>query len=425
MTKSDCQCCCRSVAVSSDNVSKIFQDAMEAGKGILRLTPTWVPRVFMQPGRRIKLAPTDWYALGVDRGGINERWFSSTTEAGNPGRQPDEGLSYVKFNGQRFLLRDAVAEGKDAVVGSKIWEKHKRWPVYSKFFDDLGPLFHHLHQREEHAKLVGQDGKPEAYYFPPQLNAAENHFDYTFMGFEPGTTKDDVKKCLEDWNKGDNGILDISKAYRLKRGTGWIIPAGVLHAPGSLCTYEPQWGSDVFGSFSSLVELRQVEWSWLVKDVPKEKHYDLDYIISMLDWEKNVDPNFKISNYIEPIVDEKQSGKGYTDKWITYGKIDGKQLFSAKELTVYPGAKCTLNDNGASGWIFVQGHGKVNELTVDTPIMINYGAEPNDEIFVTATAAKNGVTVENNGSEPLVALRYFGPDTHPSTPDIGDHRKAK
>jgi hypothetical protein len=397
---------------------------MEAGKGILRLTPTWVPRVFMQPGRRIKLAPTDWYALGVDRGGINERWFSSTTEAGNPGRQPDEGLSYVKFNGQKFLLRDAVAEGKGTVVGDKIWDKFKRWPVYSKFFDNLGPIFHHLHQREEHAKLVGQEGKPEAYYFPPQLNAAENHFDYTFMGFEPGTTKDDVKKCLENWNKGDNGILDISKAYRLKRGTGWVVPAGVLHAPGSLCTYEPQWGSDVFGSFQSLIEGRQVEWSWLVKDVPKEKHNDFDYIISMLDWEKNVDPNFKSSNYVEPIVDEKQSGKGYTDKWITYGKIDGKQLFSAKELTVYPNSKCTLNDNGASGWILVQGHGKVGELTVDTPVMINYGAEPNDEIFVTATAAKNGVTVENTGSEPLVVLRYFGPDTHPSTPNIGDHRKV-
>ncbi|MDR1484786.1 MAG: hypothetical protein LBT09_08185 [Planctomycetaceae bacterium] len=424
MTKSTCQCCCRSVAVQGDNVSKIFQDAMEAGKGILRLTPAWVPRVFMQPGRRIKLAPTDWYALGVDRGGINERWFSSTTEAGNPGRQPDEGLSYVKFNGQKFLLRDAVTEGKGAVVGDKIWDKHKRWPVYSKFFDDLGPLFHHLHQREEHAKLVGQDGKPEAYYFPPQLNAAENNFDYTFMGFEPGTTKDDVRKCLENWNKGDNGILDISKAYRLKRGTGWIVPAGVLHAPGSLCTYEPQWGSDVFGSFQSLVERRQVEWSWLVKDVPKEKHHDLDYIIDMLDWEKNVDPYFKNSNYVEPIVDEKQSGDGYTDKWITYGKIDGKQLFSAKELTVLPGIKCTIHDNGASGWIFVQGHGKVGELAVDTPIMINYGAEPNDEVFVTATAAKDGVTVENLGSEPLVALRYFGPDTHPTTPEIGDHRKV-
>ena len=74
------------------------------------------------------------------------------------------------------------------------------------------------------AKLVGQEGKPESYYFPPQHNNVGNNFPYTFMGLEPGTTKAQVRKCLENWNKGDNGILDLSRAYRLKPGTGWLIP---------------------------------------------------------------------------------------------------------------------------------------------------------------------------------------------------------
>ena len=130
------------------------------------------------------------------------------------------------------------------------------------------------------------------------------------MGLEPGTTKADVRRCLENWDKGDNGILDLSKAYRLKAGTGWMIPAGVLHAPGSMCTYEPQWGSDVFGMFQSLVEGREVPWDLLVKDVPKEKHQDLDFIVEQLDWEKNVDPCFKEHNYVEPIVDEARFGSG-------------------------------------------------------------------------------------------------------------------
>ena len=99
------------------------------------------------------------------------------------------------------------------------------------------------------------------------------------MGLEPGTTKAQVRKCLEDWNKGDNGILDLSKAYRLKPGTGWLIPPCVLHAPGSLCTYEPQWGSDVFGMYQNLVEGREVPWSMLVKNMPKSKHKDLDFIV--------------------------------------------------------------------------------------------------------------------------------------------------
>ena len=382
-----------------------------------------MPRSFLHPGKRIKLAPEDWYALGTNRGGIDERWFASTTEAMNENRNPDEGLSYVAFDGKRFLLREAVAEAGARLISKPMFDKYKRWPVYSKFFDNMGPIPHHMHQKQEDAAKTGQEGKPEGYYFPPQLNNVDNNFAYTFMGLEPGTTKAQLRKCLEDWNKGDNGILDLARAYRLKRGTGWLIPPGVLHAPGSLCTYEPQWGSDVFGMYQSLVEGREVPWSLLVKDVPKDKHQDLDYIINQLDWEKNVDTHFVQNNYVEPIVDKATSGPGYTDKWIVYGRFEGKQLFSAKELTVEPGAKCTLKDPGASGWITVQGRGRIGRLNIQTPAMIRFGEETEDEVFITYEAATAGVEIENTGSEPLVGLRYFGPDVHSNMPNVGDHRK--
>ena len=88
------------------------QDAIDADGGMLRLEPAWVPRTFMIPGRRLRLHPDDLYALGGHRGGINERWFSSTTNADNgPGTPADEGLSYVRSTGRRFLLKDAVSEG--------------------------------------------------------------------------------------------------------------------------------------------------------------------------------------------------------------------------------------------------------------------------------------------------------------------------
>ena len=254
--------------VAKDNVAKILNSALDAGEGLLRLTPTWVPRSFLHPGHRIKLHPEDYYAFGADRGGIDERWFASTTEAANDNRTVEEGLSDVLHEGKRFQLRDAVSEAGDRLIGKAMHAKYKRWPVYSKFFDNMGPIPHHMHQGFEHAALTGQEGKPESYYFPPQYNNVDNNFAYTFMGLEPGTTKAQLRKCLENWHKGDNGILDLSKAYRLQRGTGWLIPPGVLHAPGSLCTYEPQWGSDVFGMFQSIVEGRYVPWSLLVKDVP-------------------------------------------------------------------------------------------------------------------------------------------------------------
>jgi hypothetical protein len=409
--------------VVTENIGKLLEQAMAAGGGVLRLTPTWVPRSFLHPGKRIKLHPDDWYAFGASRGGIDERWFGSTTEAMNENRNPDEGLSYVAFDGQRFLLREAVAQAGPRMVGKKMWEQYRRWPVYSKFFDNMGPIPHHMHQKPEHAALTGQEGKPEAYYFPPQLNNVDNNFAYTFMGLEPGTTKAQLRKCLEDWDKGDNGILDLARAYRLKRSSGWLIPAGVLHAPGSLCTYEPQWGSDVFGMYQSLVEGREVPWSLLVKDVPPDKHRDLDYIISQLDWERNVDTHFVEHNQLEPIVDQSRSGPGYTDRWIVYGTIDGKQLFSAKELTVEAGAKCKLQDPGASCWITVQGRGRMGKVELQTPVMIRFGAETADEVFITHEAASAGLEIENTGSEPLVSLRYFGPDTHASVPAVGDARK--
>ncbi|MCA9213600.1 MAG: hypothetical protein KDB27_11070 [Planctomycetales bacterium] len=406
--------------VKGDNVKPILEKAMEAGDGLLRLTPTWVPRSFLHPGKRIKLHPDHWYAYGAERGGIDERWFGSTTEAANEGRVWHEGLSFVSFEGQNFLLKDAIDEAGNAIVGEAIYSKYNRWPVYSKFFDNMGPIPHHMHQSAEDAALVGQEGKPESYYFSPQMNNVDNNFAYTFMGLEPGTTKDQLRKCLEDWSKGDNGILDLSKAYRLKRGTGWLIPPGVLHAPGSLCTYEPQWGSDVFGMFQSLVEGREVPWSLLVKDMPEDKHQDLDFIIGQLDWEKNVDTHFKEHNYLEPIV--ANSGEGWVDKWIVYGLVDGKQLFTARELTVSPGAKCTIKDGGASGWITVQGTGRIGKLNLETPSLIHFGEETEDEVFISHEAASRGVEVENTGKEPLVSLRYFGPDTFDSVPNVGDYR---
>jgi hypothetical protein len=398
--------------------------ALDAGEGILRLAPTWVPRSFLMPGGRLKLAPQDLYALGTHRGGIDERWLASTTPAANEGAPPDEGLSYVVHDGDRFTLKDAIDLNGPEMIGARIWSTYTRWPVFSKLFDNLGPIPHHMHQNAEQAAKLGREGKPESYYFPPQLNWTGNNFPYTFMGLEPGTTKADIRRCLERWEEGDNGILDSSKAYRLKPGTGWLIPPCVLHAPGSLVTYEPQWGSDVFGMYQSMVEGRRVAWSLLVKDVPEDKHHDLDYLVDQLDWERNVDPEFKAHNYLEPIVHAGSEEEGSVDRWIVYGKVDGQDLFSARELKVYPGRSVTIKDDGASGLIVTQGRGSIGKLEVDCPVYIRHGEVTQDEVFITDKRAKEGVTFKNTGTEVFVCLRYFGPDVHPNAPAVGAHRKV-
>jgi len=344
--------------------------------------------------------------------------------------------SYIQPKEQRkldkFLIfgiaaaEQAVEDSGATLIGKSIWKKYGKWPVYSKFFDNMGPIPHHMHQSAKQAKLVGQEGKPESYYFPPQHNNVGNNFPYTFMGFEPGTTKAQVRRCIENWNKGDNGILDLSKAYRLKVGSGWLIDPCILHAPGSLCTYEPQWGSDVFGMYQNLVEGREVPWSLLVKDMPKNKHKDIDFIVDQLDWEKNVDPHFKDNHYLEPVPVADTRSEGYVDRWIVYGKVDGEQLFTAKELTVDPGTKAVVKDTGAYGLICVQGSGRINRQPLVSPKLIRFHELTEDEYFCTEDGAKAGVTFENTSeTEPLVCLRYFGPEVNPDAPAMGAYRKNK
>ena len=75
---------------------------LSEGEGIIKLSPTWVARAMLTPGRRLKLHPDDLYALGVDHGGIGERWFSSTTPADNGELTlPNEGLSFVVYSDEK------------------------------------------------------------------------------------------------------------------------------------------------------------------------------------------------------------------------------------------------------------------------------------------------------------------------------------
>jgi hypothetical protein len=396
------------------NNRQLVNTALEKGKGIFRLYPNWVPRVFCIPGKRLKLHPDDYYAFGADRGGIDERWFASTVNADNgPKTLPDEGLSYIYVEDgskkEKVLLKDAVEVMGDEILGKEVMKKHGGWMMFSKYFDNMEPLPHHLHQDDKAAAAVGMKGKPEAYYFPKQLNNHGGLFPYTFFGLNPGTTKEQVKKCLLDWNKGDNQILYLSRAYKLKIGTGWLVPPGTLHAPGSLLTYEPQRASDVFAMFQSLVWERWLSWDMLTKNVPEKQKHDLDYIIGLIDWEVNVDPDFYKNHFLEPKPVkplEEMRKAGYEECWITYNS----DYFGAKELTVYPGRSVTIKEDAAYGLVVIEGHGKFGTLSIDSPATIRFGEMTSDELFVSVKAAKDGVAVTNeSATDNLVMLKHFGP----------------
>lgn len=395
--------------------TQTIRNAFEQGEGILRLAPAWVPRAFCVPGRRMKLDARDLYAYGAQRGGIDERWLASTTKADNgPLTTPNEGLSEIVWQGggtsARVLLADAVAELGAALIGDALWNEYGRWPIYSKFFDNRDPIAFHLHQNAEQAALVGMEPKPEAYYFPRQLNPHGGSFPHTYFGLEPGTTRAQIRQCLADWHKGDNGILNYGNAMKLELGTGWYVPTGLLHAPGSLLTYEPQWSSDVYAMFQSLVADVPIAWENLVRNVPEAHREDLDYLVSLIDWEANSVPNFR-ETYFRPPVERaplaEMEESGCIERLIVYGN----PWFAAWELTVLPGRTVTLPAEAAHGLIAVQGHGTINGQPLESPALIRFGQLTFDEYFVSAQAGQAGVTYHNpSAGEPLVVLKHFGPD---------------
>ena len=372
--------------------------------------------------KRLRLHPDDYFPLVKDRGGIDERWLSSAIRAENgPLTDPFEGLSLVLDpDGGVIPFDEFITHFRDAAIGSH-WDTHGTWPMYSKFFDNLAPLPFHIHHRDEHAALVGKPGKPEAYYFPPQMNNHPGEFPYTFFGLHPEATRQQVIDKLEAFLRGgDNRITDLSTAYRITPGTGWDVPAGVLHAPASMCTYEPQAACDVFAMTESWSNHREVPDELLWKDVPAEKHGDLDFIVDLVDWERNVDPEFWSHRFTAPVetsASRAEGGHGYVEKWITYRS----NAFSAKELTVKPGGSATVSERDAYGMVAVAGLGEINGQHIAAVSSIRYGQLSSDEFFITAGAAANGVAVRNvSPTDDLVILKHFGPGNAELAQDRSD-----
>ena len=391
---------------------KQLKDFLLKNDGILNLIPVFVPRQFGAAGHRLRLAYEDYFILGTKRGSIKERWFSSIICANNgPLAAPDEGLSYVNIDGDlahKVSLKDFVdGLGRD-ILGDYLFTTYGTWPMYSKFFDYEGPLFHHLHLGFEDAARVGKLGKPEAYYYPPQMNNYPGNFPHTYFGFSPEVTKEEVAERLENYENDDIRITELSRAYRIQLGTGWYTAPGVLHAPGSYLTYEPQWNSDVNSVFENITDGEIYDREFLVENLPEEDKKGVDKVMALLDWDKNVDPDYREHYFRAPIVIT--DNEDYTEKWVVYGN----DYIAAKELTVKPGKTVTIKDDTAYGFITVQGWGSVQGHDVATATSLRYGQPSQDEFFVAAFRANEGVTITNRSTcENLVMLKHF-----PKNPNV-------
>lgn len=390
------------------NDEDLIRETFKKGEGIFRLFPSFVPRRFGKAGRRLKLHTDDYFAFGMERGSITERWFSSTIAAQNgPLAKADEGLSYVCVDYDtdvKFSLRDAIKILGEEIVGKELFEKYNGWPMYSKYFDNQNPLFHHVHLTFKDAARVGKLGKPECYFFPKQLNNHLGESNYTYFGFDPDVKPEEVKERISKFLDDDTKITDLSRAYRIELGTGWYTPAGVIHAPASVLTYEPQWNSDVNSVYENIVSGEVYPGEMLNEECPTDNN-DIEAVFNLLDWEKNIDPNYR-KKYFRPPVVEIETNE-YTQRWITYGN----PYLAAKELTINPGETVIIKDGAAYGCVVIQGYGKLGVFACESPTLIHFGQQSSDEFFISEKASSDGVTITNLSKvEPLVILKHFGPN---------------
>jgi hypothetical protein len=383
--------------------------ALSEAEGILRLEPAWVARDFLPPGRRLGL-PEDAYDLG-ERGAVCERWLGSTTKADNRIGPVDEGLSYLALPGpERITLKEAVEADPAAILGADYALTHDSLGRLAKLFDYSTRLPFHLHQRQEHAALVGRRSKDEAYYFPPGVDMGPHP--ESFLGLHPSVAEEGNHELLlpylEEWNS--DGILQHSVGYTQVAEHGFHIPSGVLHAPGSALTIELQEDSDVFAMLQALNDGRIISKELLWKDVRAEDREAKGerFILELIDWETNGDPYFYENHRLSPRLIEASRHEGGEEYWVFYNTTK----FSGKKLVVRPGGSYLSIDAGAHNVFVWSGAGSYGGVPVE-------GGNPElDEVLVTHDRAVRGVEVRNTGNVDLLAIKFFGPDVNPDVPTI-------
>ena len=266
----------------------------------------------------------------------------------------------MSFEGKNSLFATPWPKPAPRSSARRCTNKYKRWPVYSKFFDNMGPIPHHMHQSHEYAKLVGQEGKPESYYFPPQLNNVDNNFAYTFMGLEPGTTKDDVRKCLEELEQGrqrhPRPLAGVPPQARHRLAD----PARRAACPRLAVHLRAAMGIDVFGMFQSMVEGRDVPWELLVKDVPRRSTTTSTTSSASSTGRRTSIRTSRSTTTWSRSSQRKRAG--YIDKWIVYGTSTASSSSAPRSSPSNRARSARIKDPGASSWITVQGKGRIGKL---------------------------------------------------------------
>lgn len=161
-----------------------------------------------------------------------EDWLASTVAARNGAnaRGPDEGISWIDWNGRRVSIGQLLATEQERMWGgrSRPEEAAPSLGVLIKLLDasDRLQVQAHPDRRFVRQHLSGDYGKTECWYILSTRGPAR-----VYLGFQRPPEQAEWKRLLQEQDV--SGILGCFDPISVQAGDCLVIPAGVPHAIGA------------------------------------------------------------------------------------------------------------------------------------------------------------------------------------------------
>ena len=390
-----------------------------------------VGRTFYGAGGNLDYAPSEFYpqGRGPDGIGMSEEWFGRTGPAVTGNKNLEDGGRPFLFEGQAHvldadgdlvLLQSLIEEDPRFMIGEqtlaltlKMYGKASL-PIFDKYFNADRTLMCHRHHR-----------KCECYHIDPigNENVASPGYLTTAAGYYQWVTPEMLLAALNKFGQGN--YLDVARLQPhipMFVGCGFLMPAGVDHAPAKYRTQEPQLGWDEHGlivdSCGDRVITLEVAWSATMKEDYAIGDRTWEQVVARTNWDLVRDPNFIAKHQCRPLLDAKRSAHGDgTIHWVIYGLMEGKQQASTQRIVIPPKGQHVLRHPSWSICHMLQGQGRIGgTLDVKLERQALLGQTTHDRWFTPFGSATDahGIFVENTGDNDLIFKCTFGQDAFPA-----------
>jgi mannose-6-phosphate isomerase class I len=351
--------------------------------GVLKLQTEYVHRFYPDLDRmgqkRLKRSAREW---------IPERWIGSSVHAVNAPSLPGGGLSMLADARGPVALRDAIKAAPQTMLGPDLLAAHgPELRVLVKVLDPAEAIVFHLHATDEQVRRMPRNfrghrfGKDEAYYFLDGI--PKGPMPYTHVGLHAHVTR---RELIDAVKRGPQHALELSPCLYQEYETGFFVPAGVPHRPGTALTLEIQQPADV----NTFLETH----AGGKRRPPEDLHpgfKSLDEAMELVEIDESRRVGMLTNHRLTPRVERRTSGGEIATIFPEdlCRKFAGRRVRVTRSITYREDSPLVL-------WVW-RGRGTLNGRRIAR----------GDEFFVAFEAARRGVELVNTGDERLELFTFF------------------